>query len=125
MARSRIPAAARKLAVALERRQLDEADTVAVGVRAVAKEIAAQIEPGALYWRAPLQYICEQAAPRVAKEYGIPDAKLDELRAYLLAGLNEYWVTLVGELDRTHFEAWIAAMIAAEGGQPDDTTERI
>jgi len=117
MARTRLPAAARKLAIAVTQQQLDEADTVAVGVRAVAKEIAAQIEPGALYWRAPIQYVCEQAAPRVAGKFDVPDAKLDELRAYLMAGMQEYIVALVGEFDREHFEAWSAAMLAAERGE--------
>lgn len=116
MARSRLSIAARKLAASMEAERADEADVVAVGVRAVAKEIMAEIEPGALYWRAPLQYICEQAAPRVAKQFEIPDAKLDELRAYLLAGMNEYLIALMGEFDPKHFEAWSLAMIAAERG---------
>jgi hypothetical protein len=112
--RPRLQAAARKLAASMEAQRADEADVVAVGVRATAKEIMAVIEPGSLYWRAPLQYVCEQMAPRVAKQYGLPDDALDELRAYLMAGLQEYMVALVGEFDREHFEAWSAAMIAAE-----------
>lgn len=116
--RPRLQAAARKLAAKMETQHTDEADVVAVGVRAVAKEIMDQIEPGALYWRAPIQYVCEQAAPRVAGKFDVPDAKLDELRAYLMAGMQEYIVALVGEFDREHFEAWSAAMLAAEREAP-------
>lgn len=93
---------------------MDEADLVGVGVRAVAKEIVGEIEPGALYWRAPFQYVVEQAAPRIAKQFGVPEALMDELRAYLLAGLNEYLIALVGDLDVEHFENWRLAALAAE-----------
>lgn len=112
--RPRLAAAARKLAASMEAERSDEADQVAAGVRAVAKEIVNLIEPGSLYWRAPFQYVAEQMAPRIAKQHELPAAKLDELRAYLLAGINEYVVTLAGEFDPEHFEAWSAAMIAAE-----------
>lgn len=112
--RSRVTAAARKLAAAAEARNADEADVVGVGVRAVAKQIMAEVEPGALYWRAPLQYVAEQAAPRVAKEFTIPAERMDELRAYLLAGMNEYLIALMGEFDPAHFEAWSMAMLDAE-----------
>jgi hypothetical protein len=107
-------AAARKIAAAADRAQVDEATKVGVGVRAVARQIVAEIEPGSLYWRAPLQYVCEQMAPRVAKQHGIPDAALDDLRAYLLAGLNEYVIALAGDFDGEHFRAWAAAMQARE-----------
>jgi hypothetical protein len=116
VARTRIQAAARKVAARLEAERADEADVVAVGVRATAKEIMGLVEPGALYWRAPLQYVIEQAAPRVATQYSVPADKLDELRAYLLSGLNEFVIALMGDFDREHFEAWSAAMIAAERG---------
>jgi hypothetical protein len=112
--RQRLGIAARKIAAAAEARNADEADVVGVGVRAVAKQIMAEVEPGALYWRAPMQYIAEQAAPRVAKHFNVPDAKLDELRAYLLSGMNEYLIALMGDFDAAHFETWVAAMVAAE-----------
>lgn len=112
--RRRIAAAARKIAAAAEDAHIGEADQVALGVRAVAKEIAGVVEPGALYWRAPLQYVCEQAAPRVAKEFGLPDDARDELSAYLMSGMQEFLVALMGEFDRDHFAAWVAAMLATE-----------
>lgn len=105
----------------MEEQRLDEADVVAVGVRATAKEIVADVEPGALYWRAPLQYVCEQAAPRVAKQYEIPEEAIDELRAYLMAGMQEYLIALMGEFDREHFEAWAAAMLASEQRRAEAT----
>jgi AAA+ superfamily predicted ATPase len=114
LARPRLNAAARKLAGAIEQQRGDEADQVGAGVRAVAKEIVGEVEPGSLYWRAPLQYIAEQMAPRIVKHHELEGVALDDLRAYLLAGINEYVIALAGEFDREHFEAWIAAMIAAE-----------
>lgn len=110
----RLGAAARKLAAKLEAQHADEADIVGVGVRSTAKQIAVEVEPGSLYWRAPLQYVAEQMAPRIAKEHAIPDGVLDELRAYLLAGFNEYVIALAGEFDPDHFGAWMAAMLARE-----------
>lgn len=112
--RVRIAAAARKLAAAADAREVTEADTIGAGVRAVAMQIVSEIEPGALYWRAPLQYVCEQMAPRVAKEHGIPESQVDDLAAYLLAGINEYVVTLAGEFDTDHFVAWAGAEAARE-----------
>jgi hypothetical protein len=114
MARPKLQAAARKLAASLETERKDEADEIGAGVRTIAKEIVGDVEPGSLYWRAPLQYIAEQIGPRLAREHKLEDVNLDELRAYLLVGFNEYVVALAGEFDPEHFKAWTAAMIAGE-----------
>lgn len=114
MARTRLQAAARKLAATMELERRDEADVVADGVRAVAREIASQVEPGSLYWRAPFQYTVEQMAPRIVAEHKLPEEAIDTVAAYVLAAFNEYVIALVGEFDQEHFAAWSAAMIAAE-----------
>lgn len=87
----------------------DEADAVAVGVRHVAKDLVVLVKPGSLYWAAPLQYVCEQMAPRVCAEHGVDPDLVSEVAGYLLAGMNEYVVSLVGEFDVEHFKAWTAA----------------
>lgn len=112
--RKRMAAAARKLAAAAEGARAGEADTVGIGVRAVGRQIASEVEPGSLYWRAPLQYAAEQMAPRILKEHGLPDSALEDLRTYLLAALNEYVIALAGEFDAQHFAAWSAALRARE-----------
>lgn len=112
--RKRVAAAARKVAAAADGQRLDEADRIGIGVRDVVRQITPQIEPGSAYWRGPLQYVCEQMAPRVAKQHGIPDAALDDLRAYLLAGVNEYVIALAGDFDAEHFRAWSVALQARE-----------
>lgn len=112
--RKRMAAAARKIAARADGARIDEATAIGVGVRAVAREIVNEVEPGALYWRAPLQYVAEQMAPRVAKAHSVPDSHLDDLRAYLLAGLNEYVIALAGEFDAEHFARWVEAIVARE-----------
>lgn len=109
MARTRVRAVARKAALLASKQQLTEADVVAVGVRAVAREIAPLVKPGALYWTAPLQYVVEQMAPRVCAEHGVDASRAGDVAGYLLAGMNEYIVALVGEFDIGQFEAWTAA----------------
>lgn len=107
--RQRVRAAVRKAAertLAVER---SEAQEVAGGVLAVAQEIAPLVKPGSLYWTAPFQYVCEQMAPRVCAAHGLAGERREDVATYLLAGMNEYVVALVGEFNREHFEAWIAA----------------
>ena len=103
MSRRRTRAAERKDA-------RDETAEIAAGVRAVAREIAPIVESGALYWRAPLQFVAEQMSGRVCRQHGLAEGRADDVAAYLLAGLNEYVVALAGEFDAEHFEAWTAAV---------------
>jgi hypothetical protein len=114
--RERIRAAARKLVERQLAATADEAAEIGAGVQAVATEITGHVEPGALYWRAPFQFVCEQMAPRIARAHELPDEAADHVALYLLAALNEYVVALAGEFDRGHFVAWAAAEEARNGG---------
>lgn len=109
MARQRVRAVVRKAAAAVAREPAVDAQEIARGVFAVTRDIAPHVKPGALYWQGPLQFVCEQMAGRVVRQYGLPAAERENVAGYLLAGLNEYVVALVGEFDRDHFAAWIAA----------------
>lgn len=109
MARERMRAAARKALARAASVQEGESHDVARGVFATAQQIAPMVKPGSLYWTAPVQYVCEQMAPRVCKAHSLPLSMADDVAGYLLAGMNEYIVSLVGEFDAEHFEAWIAA----------------
>lgn len=109
MARSRVRQAVRKAAARALAQPPTEAREIAAGVFHVAEAIAPLVKPGALYWSAPIQYVCEQMAARVVRAHGLEPAELENVAGYLTAGVNEYIVALVGEFDNEHFRAWIAA----------------
>lgn len=109
MARARVRAATRKLAERQAAKHFDEADQVAVGVRAVCKQIAPMVVAGSLYWTGPVQYVAEQMAVRVCAQYRLPPERHGDVAGYLLAAINEYIVGVVGGFDVEHFEAWTAA----------------
>lgn len=115
MARQRVRQAVRKAAFAIERRQVGEADVVAVGVRNVALELAPLAKAGSLYWLAPTQYVAEQMAPRVCEQYNLALERRDDVASYLMVAMQEFITALVGELDLEHFEAWVAAQNAQSG----------
>lgn len=115
MAKQRVRARARKIAhaaaaAALEReRDADEAQVIARGVFAVARDLQSTVTPGSLYWTAPNAYVAEQAAPRICRMAQLPAGREDDVAAYLHAALNEFLVSLVEGFDAEHFEAWSAA----------------
>lgn len=121
MARERIRAAQRKAErvrqlVIGDGGELSATDVVAVGVRQVARDIAGEVPEGALWWRAPLQFVAEQMAVRVCKARRIPEGRRDDMAAYLLSGVSEFVVALASDFDEEHFEAWTAAAKLAESG---------
>lgn len=107
MARVRTRAAVRK-------RQQSEAHAVAQGVYQVARDVERHPHPLPLLARAPLQYVCEQMAWAVCKAKGIPFERHTDVAAYLLAGLQDFAVSLFGDFKMEHFEAWTAAAAAGE-----------
>lgn len=107
--RQRIGQAARKIAQQIEAQRADESSTIGMGVQAVAREIVGEVEAGSLYWRAPLTYVAEQIAPRVARSHGVSESDLVDLTVYLLSGLQEFLVSMVADFDAQHFAAWTEA----------------
>jgi hypothetical protein len=75
--------------------------------------IADLVVPGSLFWVAPLQYVTEQMGVRFCEQNNMMD-RVDEVQAYLMAGLQEYAVALVADFDMDHFEAWTAAAAASD-----------
>lgn len=109
-------AAKRAAAAALVEVSADAAAEVAAGVLRVGRSIQANIPPGMLYWQAPFQFVAEEMALHVCRQYEIPIERRDEVAAYLLAGFHEYVVALVEGFDGEHFELWTAAQAAREEG---------
>jgi hypothetical protein len=113
----RVRAASRKLAENAAAARMSDADRVGLGVRQVARDLASAVIDGTLWWMAPLTYVAEQAAPRVCRQHGIDPARAEDVAAYLLNGLSELLVAMVGEFDVEHFERAVAGDAAGEQSQ--------
>lgn len=54
----------------------------------------------------PLLYVAEASAPAVVKAHKLPVEDGEDIAAYLMAGMADVLMSMVGAFDRKHFEQW-------------------
>lgn len=101
--------AVREAVAAPPARTSERVESIVAGVRETLVEIEPVANAELLHITGPLHYVAEQATLGILRLRKLPRDRGDDVVSYVQAALQEYVVSLVGEFDVEHFEAWIAA----------------
>lgn len=105
-------------AAAAKRRERDEeAHGIAAEVYAAVLDARPVIGSAPAWMMGPLLYVAEASAPAVVKAHRLPVDDGEDVAAYLMHGMADLLVSMVGGFDREHFEAW------RNDGKPAPTPE--